>query len=87
MQNGTARLYVGNLPYTMTPERLVEIFTEHGFPGSAPYIVSDRETGQSKGFGFIEVDASNCDQAIATLNGAEADGRSLRVDRAHDKPR
>ena len=86
-KNGAgARLYVGNLPYTMTTDRLVEIFQEFGFPVRRPHIVTDRESGQSKGFGFVDMDTPNsADDAINALNGARVDGRTLRVDKAHEK--
>lgn len=76
------KLYVGNLPYSTTDESLAGIFSECGTVDSAK-VITDRETGRSKGFGFVEM--SNDDEAataIDQLNGSEVDGRSMRVNEA-----
>ncbi len=80
------RLYVGNLPYDCTAERLVEAFAEHGFPVLRTVIITDRSTGQSRGFGFVSLDADqDPGPVVEAMDGANVDGRSLRVDQAHDK--
>lgn len=78
------RIYVGNLPYNSTENELRELFSEHGDVVSAS-IVMDRETGRSRGFGFIEMDDSVGNTAIEKLNGAQFDGRSLVVNEARPR--
>jgi RNA recognition motif-containing protein len=82
------RLYVGNLAFDTTDDTLRRAFEAYGEVVEAK-IVNDRETGRSRGFGFVAMatpDAAR--QAIARMNGAEIDGRSLRVNEAEDrKPR
>ncbi|TET31905.1 MAG: RNA-binding protein [Planctomycetota bacterium] len=74
------RLYVGNLPYETTEEELRTLFADFGEVVSAT-IITDRESGRSKGFGFIEL-AEGGEAAIAELSGKEYEGRTLRVDEA-----
>jgi RNA recognition motif-containing protein len=79
------KLYVGNLPFTTTQEELQEIFERFGSVASAA-VIMDRETGRSRGFGFIEMEeASAADEAIKQLDGSDFGGRSLRVNEAHDR--
>ncbi|MBE0476118.1 MAG: RNA-binding protein [Coriobacteriia bacterium] len=81
------RLYVGNLAYSTTDERLAEVFGQHGDVTDAKVIV-DRDTGRSKGFGFVEMpDDNQANEAIRALDGAEVDGRSLRVNEAMPQER
>ncbi len=76
------KLYVGGLPYSVTGERLQEIFSAHGTVESAN-VISDKFTGQSRGFGFVEMSSnSEAQQAIQSLNGTQVDGRTLRVNEA-----
>ncbi len=76
------KIYVGNLPFSATNESLSEMFASFGKVDSSK-IVTDRETGRSKGFGFVEMsDASEADAAIEKLNGADFGGRSLTVNEA-----
>ena len=77
------KLYVGNLSFTATNESLQEAFSQFGAVTSAQ-IVMDRETGRSRGFGFVEMN-DGAEQAIAAMNGAQLDGRTLTVNEA--KPR
>ncbi len=77
------KLYVGNLAFGTTADDLRELFAQHGGVESAQ-VVSDRETGRSRGFAFVEM-SDGAEQAIASLNGAEFQGRSLTVNEA--KPR
>ena len=79
------RLYVGNLNYAATDEALRQMFEAHGAVTSAQVIV-DRETGRSKGFGFVEMGSDQEAQAaIAALNGQQVDGRALTVNEARPK--
>ena len=79
------RLYVGNLSYDTTDERLREMFEEHGSVTSAQ-VIMDRDTGRSKGFGFVEMGTDQEAQAaIAALNGQQIDGRALTVNEARPK--
>ena len=79
------KLYVGGLPYSATKERLEELFSEHGNVESAT-VITDRDTGRSRGFGFVEMESGGeAQKAISALNGTDLDGRTLTVDEA--KPR
>src|ERR1700722_20144712 len=79
------KLYVGNLSYTVDSSELEQLFGAHGTVESAQ-IISDRDTGQSKGFGFVEMSSdAEAQAAIAGLNGQEHEGRALTVNEA--KPR
>ncbi|MDR1859008.1 MAG: RNA-binding protein [Treponema sp.] len=81
------KLYVGNLSYNTTEDSLRNIFAGYGNVASAK-IIFDRETGNSKGFGFIEMSTDDeANAAIAGTNGVELDGRQIRVNEAMDKPR
>jgi RNA recognition motif-containing protein len=80
-----SKLYVGNLPYTTSSSDLEQLFSQHGTVQSAE-VISDRETGRSKGFGFVQMGTDEEAQAaIAALNGTAHDGRNLTVNEA--KPR
>ena len=79
------KLYVGNLSYSVTDGELAKLFEAHGTVASAQ-VIMDRDTGRSKGFGFVEMKTDQEAQAaIAAMNGKEVDGRSLTVNEA--KPR
>ncbi len=79
------KLYVGNLAYTVTDGTLEQMFAAHGSVQSAQ-VIMDRDTGRSKGFGFVEMDSEQEAQAaISALNGQQMDGRNLTVNEA--KPR
>ena len=79
------RLYVGNLTYNTTDDGLRQLFEQHGSVTSAQ-VIMDRDTGRSKGFGFVEMGSDQeAKAAIAALNGKEVDGRALTVNEA--KPR
>jgi len=80
------RLYVGNLPYTISDSELQQLFEQHGSVTSAQ-VVMDRDTGRSKGFGFVEMGTdAEAQAAIAALHGAEFGGRTLTVNEARPKP-
>jgi RNA recognition motif-containing protein len=82
------KLYVGNLPYSTTNDDLVEVFSQYGNVSSAQ-VMMDRDTNRSRGFAFVEM-ADGAEQAIAGLNGADFQGRTLTVNEARpreDRPR
>jgi RNA recognition motif-containing protein len=77
-----SKLYVGGLPYSVTEGRLQEIFAVHGTVESAN-VISDKFTGQSRGFGFVEMSSgAEAQKAIEALNGTQLDGRTLTVNEA-----
>jgi hypothetical protein len=79
------KLYVGNLAYGVTNSDLEQMFAAHGTVQSAQ-IIMDRDTGRSKGFGFVEMGSdAEAQAAIQALNGKESDGRSLTVNEARPK--
>ncbi len=79
------KLYVGNLPFSTTEADLEQLFGAHGAVTSVN-VITDRETGRSRGFGFVEFEnEGDAQKAEQTLNGSELDGRSLRVNEAQDK--
>ncbi|OAY78067.1 31 kDa ribonucleoprotein, chloroplastic [Ananas comosus] len=81
------RIYVGNLPWQVDDARLEQVFSEHGKVVDAR-VVYDRETGRSRGFGFVTMATKNeLDDAIAALDGQTLDGRALRVNIAEERPR
>ena len=80
------KLYVGNLPWSVTDSDLEELFAQYGAVQSAQ-VVTDRESGRSRGFGFVEMATDGGAQAIAKLNGHEIDSRALRVNEAQSKQR
>ncbi|MBU1154658.1 MAG: RNA-binding protein [Proteobacteria bacterium] len=79
------KIFVGNLPFSTTSEELKELFAAYGEVISAN-VVTDRATGRSRGFGFVEMESAEADAAIGALNGKEMDGRALRVDQANERP-
>jgi len=79
------KLYVGNLAYSVTDSTLQQIFSAHGNVQSAQ-VIMDRDTGRSKGFGFVEMGSDQEAQAaITALNGTEVEGRNLTVNAARPK--
>lgn len=78
------KLFVGNLPWSVGDAELNQIFSAHGEVQSAR-VISDRETGRSRGFGFVEIEADDTAEVIRATNGYEVDGRNLRVNEAEDK--
>lgn len=79
------KLYVGNLPYALTEEELSEFFESCGAVATA-MIIKDRESGRSKGFGFVEMEnADDAKAAIEKLNGSEFKGRPLVVNEARPR--
>ncbi|MDH3419306.1 MAG: RNA-binding protein [Gammaproteobacteria bacterium] len=80
-------IYVGNLSYTLSESELRDAFADFGEVSSVK-VLMDRETGRSRGFGFVEMpNQSEGEAAIAQLNGKDLDGRALRVNEARPKER
>jgi RNA recognition motif-containing protein len=79
-------LYVGNLPWSTTEQELVDWVSPHARATSARIIV-DRESGRSRGFGFVEVEAEDAPAAIAALNGTVLGGREVTVNEAQARQR
>jgi RNA recognition motif-containing protein len=80
-----SKLYVGNLSYDTTGSDLEQLFAQHGTVQSAE-VIADRETGRSKGFGFVQMGSdAEAQAAIAALNGQQHDGRNLTVNEAKPK--
>lgn len=79
-------IYVGNLPFTATEEEVRGLFSKHGTVHTVK-LVTDRDTGKPRGFGFVEMENSHAVAAITALNGSQFGGRSLRVNEARDRDR
>lgn len=81
------KIYVGNLSYDTSESDLTELFQAHGNVVSVA-VITDRDTGRSKGFGFVEMSSEEEAQAaINSLNGNEVDGRQLKVNESIERPR
>ena len=80
------KLYVGNLPWSVDDAGLRELFAAHGSVESAS-VVMDRESGRSRGFGFVEMDQAAAQKAMQVLNGHEVDSRALKVNEANERPK
>jgi cold-inducible RNA-binding protein len=78
------KLYVGNLSYSVNDASLRAMFEPHGAVESAA-VVMDRDSGRSKGFGFVEMNDADAAKAIQALNGAQQEGRTIRVNEARPK--
>ncbi|MCB0404737.1 MAG: RNA-binding protein [Bdellovibrionales bacterium] len=79
------KIYVGNLAFTTTEESVTNLFAEHGTVDSCN-LITDRDSGQSKGFAFVEMSTNDEAQgAIAALSGKELEGRQLKVNEARDR--
>lgn len=83
----TTNIYVGNLAFATTSADLQSLFGEHGEVTKAQ-VVTDRDTGRSRGFGFVEMASSEeAQKAISSLNGSDVDGRQLNVNPAKERAR
>ncbi len=78
------KLYIGNLPYRTTESDIRNFFSKYE-PIHSVVLISDRETGRSRGFGFIELEDANADAAISELGDSMFGGRNLRISRARDR--
>ncbi|XP_075647689.1 28 kDa ribonucleoprotein, chloroplastic-like [Castanea sativa] len=87
MNDSSFRIYVGNLPWQVDDARLEQVFSEHGKVVNAR-VVYDRETGRSRGFGFVTMASeTELNDAIAALDGQSLEGRAMRVNVAEERPR
>lgn len=80
----SSNIYVGNLPYNSTDQDLRTLFEEFGTVHSAK-VITDRETGRSRGFGFVEMDPEGSEAAIKALDGKQMDGRAIKVNMARPR--
>lgn len=80
------KLYVGNLPFSANDDTVRALFSEFGTVNSLS-LVTDRETGAPRGFGFIEMSNDDAARAMQSLNGKDFGGRPLKVNEAQDRPR
>jgi RNA recognition motif-containing protein len=79
-----AKLFVGNLSWNINDAQLEELFREFGEVAAAR-VITDRDTGRSRGFGFVEIDTPDVAVIISALNGREIEGRPIRVSEAEDR--
>ena len=77
-------IYVGNLPFNATEDDVRNLFSQYGTIHSVK-MITDRETGKPRGFGFVEIEQDGANAAVEALNGAEFQGRNLRVNEAREK--
>jgi RNA recognition motif-containing protein len=80
------KLYVGNLPFTVTEDAVRTLFAPHGTVEKIS-LISDRDTGRPRGFGFVEMSNTDASRAMQALNGQDFNGRPLKINEAQDKPR
>ena len=80
------KLYVGNLPFTATDESVRALFSNHGTVEKVA-LITDRETGRARGFGFVDMPNADASRAMQALNGTDFDGRALKVSEAQDRER
>ena len=78
------KIYVGNLPFSATESEVRELFAQHGTVESVS-LITDRDTGRPRGFGFVEMARADASKAIQTLNGKDLGGRPLRVNEAQER--
>ncbi len=77
-------IYVGNLPWNASEEEVSKLFSQYGEVLSAK-IILDRETGRSRGFGFVEMEKADADEAIRAIDGMQFGGRTLKVNEAQPR--
>ncbi|MGH8198868.1 MAG: RNA recognition motif domain-containing protein [Steroidobacteraceae bacterium] len=80
------RLYVGNLPFSATDESVRALFSKHGTVEKVS-LITDRDTGRPRGFGFVEMSSADAERAIQALNGTDFGGRPMKVNEAQERPR
>lgn len=77
------KLYVGSLPFSMTDDSLLQLFSDKGYKAVSARVITDRDTGQSRGFGFVELGPGDDGaKAIGEFNGLNIEGRALQVNEA-----
>jgi RNA recognition motif-containing protein len=84
-----SKIYVGNLPFSADEAAVRALFSQHGTVESVA-LITDRDTGQPRGFGFVEMSQADAARSIQNLNGYQMDGRALKVNEAQpktDRPR
>lgn len=79
------KLYVGNLPFSASEDDIRDLFSTYGEVNSVS-LITDRETGRLRGFGFVEMDDEGAREAIQSLDGKDFQGRNLKVNEAQEKP-
>jgi len=77
-------IYIGNLPFTSTESEVSELFSQYGNV-EAVRLITDRDTGRPRGFGFVEMDDDGADKAIEALDGTDLGGRNIRVNEARPR--
>lgn len=77
-------IYVGNLPFSASEDEIRELFAQYGEVNEVR-LITDRETGRPRGFGFVRMDPAEADTAIEALNGTEMGGRTLRINEAQER--
>lgn len=80
------KLYVGNLPFTATDEAVKTLFSAHG-PVEKISLITDRDTGRPRGFGFVEMSNADASRAMQALNGTDFEGRTLKISEAQERER
>ena len=80
------KMFVGNLPFSVTEESLRALFTPHGTVDKVA-LITDRETGQPRGFGFVEMPNAEAARAMQALNGTDFGGRAIKVNEAKERER
>jgi RNA recognition motif-containing protein len=80
------KLYVGNLPFTATEDAVRALFAPHGTVEKLD-LITDRDTGRPRGFGFVEMSNADASRAMQALNGTDFDGRALKINEAQERDR
>lgn len=80
------KLYVGNLPFSATDDGVRALFAQHGTVEKVA-LISDRDTGRPRGFGFVEMSNGDASRAMQALNGTDFEGRTLKINEAQDRDR
>lgn len=84
--SAVTKLYVGNLPFTATDDGVRALFSKHGTVETVA-LITDRDTGRPRGFGFVEMSNADAARAMQALNGTDFDGRALKINEAQDRER
>jgi RNA recognition motif-containing protein len=84
--SAVTKIYVGNLPFTATDEAVRALFSPHGTVEKVS-MITDRDTGRPRGFGFVEMSSADAARAMEALNGTDYGGRALKVNEAQDRER